>query len=100
MALRVFYQRRWMIKTHRLIIEQSSRECSKVMAFQVGTGVSNQRETRGMGLWKSVKSERSNRLDDLLLCFSQDSIARHAGAQFFFDHFHSGLGTLETHGAA
>src|SRR5579862_4072235 len=100
MALRVFCQGRWMIKTHRLLVGQSSRVCSKVVAFPVGTDLSNQRETRGMGLWKAVKSERSNRLDDLLLCFSQDSIARHAGAQFFFDHFHSGLGTLETHGAA
>ncbi len=49
---------------------------------------------------KSIKCKRSNRLNDLLLRFTANSVARHAGAQLFFDHFHSRLRTFEAHGAA
>src|SRR5713101_9445050 len=89
-----------MIKTHWLIIQERRRERSQIMAFQISAGIRNQGKAGGMRFRKSIKSKRSYRLDDLLLRFTQDSVARHAGTQLFFDRFHSRLGTFEAHGAA
>src|SRR5258708_20286493 len=86
-----------MVKTHRLIIQERRRERGQVMTFQISAGICNQGKAGGMRFRESIKSERSNRLDDLLLGFTEDSVARHAGTQLFFDRFHSRLGTLEAH---
>src|SRR5580658_10778559 len=89
-----------MIKTHWLIIQERRRKRRQVMAFQVSAGIGDQGKTCGMRFGKSIKSKRSNRPDDLLLCFAEDSVTLHASAQLFFDPFHSRFRTFEAHRAA
>ena len=56
-----------MIKTHRLIVEQASGECSQVMAFQECAGVSDQPEASGMRFGESVKRKRCDGENNLFL---------------------------------
>ena len=48
MALCVFNKRERLIKTHRLIVQHRSGERRQVMTFQIGAGISEQRETGGV----------------------------------------------------
>src|SRR5258705_5242400 len=89
-----------MIKAHGLIVQKCRSEGCQVMTLQVGAGISDQGEAGGMRFRKSVQSKRSDRLDDLLLRLANNSVPRHAGAEFFFDVFHACFGTFESHGAA
>src|SRR5579859_3449274 len=88
-----------MIKTHRLIVQQGSSESAEVVAFQIGAGVGEKRETRGMRFRKSIERERSDGLDYFLLNFGSDSVFFHAAAKLYFDVFHARFGAFKTKGA-
>ncbi len=66
------------VKAHRLRIEQRSHENFRVMFFEVAARVSDDRETRGVALGKSVRSEADNGLVNLFGVFDFNSVIDHA----------------------
>src|SRR5439155_16384886 len=100
MPLRVFHNGCRTVESHRLIIQESCGKRCEVVVFQISTGISDQREAGGVGFRKSVKCERSDREHDLILGFTRDAIAFHAGAEFGFDLLHPLFRTFESHSAA
>src|SRR6516164_7715167 len=69
------------------------------MALKVSAGIGDEGEAGGMRLGKTIESERNNRLDDLLLRFRRNAIARHPFPQLYLYIAHSLLTALEAHGA-
>ena len=65
--LRVFHQRRRMIKSHGLIIEHRRGKRGEIVAFQIRAGIRDQRKTRRMRFGKSIQRERRDRLHDRVL---------------------------------
>src|SRR5271156_4154153 len=100
MPLRVFHECGWAIKSHGLVVEQSSGEGGEVMTFQIGAGGGDERKTGGMRFGESIKCKRRNRKNDLLLRFTGNAILFHATAKSGLDIFHASLRALESHGAA
>src|ERR1041384_2309083 len=85
------------IKTHRLIVQKRSSERRKIMALQISACISDQREARGVRVGKAIKSERSDRLNDLVLGLASYSVGFHPTTKLYFDFAHARLRPLETH---
>src|ERR1041384_1964275 len=85
------------IKTHRLIVQKRSSERRKIMALQISACISDQREARGVRFGKAIKSERSDRLNDLVLGLASYSVGFHPTTKLYFDFAHARLRPLETH---
>jgi len=100
MTLRIFGDGRRRIKSHGLVVEQSSGKRGEVMAFQISAGIGDQREAGGVRFGKSVERERGDGKNDFFLSFRRDSVLRHAGAQPGFDFLHACLRALEAHSTA
>src|SRR6202453_5129230 len=81
MTLRVFDQRRRMVKAERIAVEHRSVKRGWVMAFQIGGGVSDQGEAGGVRLGEAIESKRGNRAHDAIGGGAADTFARHTFAQ-------------------
>ena len=56
-ALRVLDDRGWVIEAHGLVVEQRRGEGGQIVALEIGAGVGQQRETRGVRFGESVQRE-------------------------------------------
>ena len=61
----VLDQRRRVVEAHRPGVEQRDVEGGGVVGLELGAGVGDQREARGVRLGEAVEGERGDRLDDL-----------------------------------
>ena len=57
MAAGVLYEGGRSVKTHGLVVEQTSDELGGSVRFEPGAGISEQRETHGVRFGKSVERE-------------------------------------------
>ena len=69
------------------------------MALQICAGVGQQGEAGGMRFGKTVKRERGDGVDDIVLHLAANAGALHARAQLDFDLRHALFRALEAHGA-
>ena len=56
-TLGIFYESGGRIEAHGLIVQQGCGESGQVVAFQIGAGIRDQGETRGVGFGKSIERE-------------------------------------------
>ena len=89
MTLRVLDQRKRLIKTHRLIIQERGSESRQVMTFKISAGVSNQSKAGGVRFRKAVERKRGDRLHNLVLRFTRNALERHAAPQLHLDFAHA-----------
>src|ERR1700741_5427881 len=88
-TLRIFNESKWLIKTHRLIVENRGRECCQVIAFQISAGIRNQGKTGRVRFGKTVKRKRTDGQYDLFLRLSRDPVLSQPLSQFYFNRFHA-----------
>ena len=89
MTFRIFDDRGRHIKTHRLSIEQRACELSRIVAFEPGRRISDQRKTRRMTFGKTIFAEAANLLEDAFGKFHGDAFCLHACDQSFAMALHS-----------
>ena len=100
MPLRILYQLRWRVKTHRLAVEQCTGECGRLVAFEPGRDINQQCETGGMRFGKSVFAEALDLLEDLQREFFFIAIFEHAIYQAIPEWPKSAFAFPSSHGPA
>ena len=98
MTLRVFHQRRRIVKTHGLVVQHGRRERRQIVALEIGAGIGNQREAGRVRFRKSIQREGRDRLNNLLLRIGANTVGSHSLAQLDLQFSHSGLRTAHAHG--
>jgi len=66
-ALRVFDERRGVVKAHRLVVEERRVERGRIMHLQICAGIGQQRKARRVRFGEAVERKRGDRGDDPLL---------------------------------
>src|SRR3954466_1418286 len=97
-ALRVFHQRRGMIETHRLIVQERGIERRRVVRLQIRARIYEQREARGVRFRKSIQRERRNRADNFFGSLIANALLGNTGTQLRLDLLHPVLGAFEPEG--
>ena len=88
MSLRILYNRRRSVETHRLIVQQAGIKFRRAMHFQICAAVSENGETDRVRFGKPVKGERRDRLNDFVDLVRRNAFAFHRRAQFRADFIH------------
>ena len=94
----VFDNGRRGVKTHRLVVEQTRVKLGRAMDFQIGAAISQNGKTNRVRLGETIKSKRTNGLDNFVDHLGRNFLCHHRGSEFKTDFLHSFLGTMETEG--
>src|SRR5438105_4324952 len=66
MPLRIFHDRRWMIKTHGLIVQKGCGKRCQVMTFEICARIGQQRKTSSVRFREAVERKRDYGLHNLI----------------------------------
>jgi len=98
---RIFCDRGWRIKAHRLVVEQGGGKGGEIVAFQISAGIGNQREAGGRAI-REIRRARKDVIERIIssCAFGEIPFCVIPARSFGFDVPHAGLRPFEAHGAA
>ena len=100
MLARIAHQLRRLIKTHRLAVEDGGAEHVRIVAFDPGRGIDEQREARRMAFGKAVFAEAFDLAEAVLGKFAVIAALRHAVDEFVAEQMDGAVVAEGRHGAA